>query len=343
MTTDTLDIQTHGDWQDLGDDNHQLRLLGTQSGQIFGGVLKHYMKGTTELCEPGLIQWEPYGEPRPLFERTERKGRPLSLVPFIHCSVCGDMGFIIEGQWVPKEDEDGIDTAPRVPVLESTNHTAGHDSEAGGTFDFDEFRIAVRRDQGDTVPEEEELADRRLVDVRGGPDVIISTSEEDDDEEAIVDAIVEASGPDLSPERVWPARGNDDGEDELRDDEFEDDDDDDEGPSDHRSGFDRRKESLRKSLLDEAANLILGDRNNAYGPPHQDFQRTADMVSAMWADKLVPGARIEAHDVAEFIICVKLSRLQWTPEKRDNWTDIVGYAGCGYEAFRLTHPDIEEK
>jgi hypothetical protein len=89
-------------------------------------------------------------------------------------------------------------------------------------------------------------------------------------------------------------------------------------------------ESVRASVLDEAKQLITGDRNNAYGPPWQDFARTAGALAAM--GYAGPNGRpIEAHDIAIFVMMVKLSRLMWTPTKRDSWVDIAGYAGCGYE------------
>lgn len=102
------------------------------------------------------------------------------------------------------------------------------------------------------------------------------------------------------------------------------------------------KRSPRAGILDEAKGLITGDRNNAYGPPTHDFQRTADALSAYgYRQTQLPirapncptcGARaLKAHDVAVNILAVKLSRLMWTPNKRDSWVDIAGYAGCGYE------------
>jgi hypothetical protein len=102
------------------------------------------------------------------------------------------------------------------------------------------------------------------------------------------------------------------------------------------STTDDNLESLRKSLLDEVASLVLGDRNAAYGPPHQDFARTAAMLTEMWRHKLRDKELIHAHDVAELMIVLKLSRLQWSPGKRDSWVDIAGYAACGYEAHELT-------
>ncbi len=87
--------------------------------------------------------------------------------------------------------------------------------------------------------------------------------------------------------------------------------------------------SPRASALDEAKSLITGDRNNAYGPPTQDFDRTAAMATAFGFG--VNGQPVEGHHVAIFMILLKMSRLAWSPGKRDSWVDAAGYAGCGYE------------
>ena len=92
------------------------------------------------------------------------------------------------------------------------------------------------------------------------------------------------------------------------------------------------KISPRAALLREAESLTCGDRNNTYGPPTQDFERTAAMWNAMWGHKLREGERFDPHDVASGVIAIKLSRLVWSPGKRDNWTDIAGYAACGWES-----------
>jgi Domain of unknown function (DUF6378) len=95
--------------------------------------------------------------------------------------------------------------------------------------------------------------------------------------------------------------------------------------------FSRVKDNLteRARVLDEAKNLICGDRNNQYGEPHQDFQRTAGVLNAL--GYLAPDGPLKAHDVAVIISAVKLSRIMWSPEKRDHWVDLAGYAACGYE------------
>ena len=86
----------------------------------------------------------------------------------------------------------------------------------------------------------------------------------------------------------------------------------------------------RAEVLEEAKQHITGDRNASYGPPTQDFKRTADMWTALLQLKLKPGERIRSQDVAWMMIMLKASRAQHS-EKRDNYTDAAGYAGCGWE------------
>jgi hypothetical protein len=95
-----------------------------------------------------------------------------------------------------------------------------------------------------------------------------------------------------------------------------------------------RVASPRASALDEAANLITGDRNNQYGPPTQDFKRTADLLNALGYRRV--DANDEVHDIvpsdtALIIAQVKVSRLMHSRGKRDSWVDLAGYAACGYE------------
>lgn len=81
----------------------------------------------------------------------------------------------------------------------------------------------------------------------------------------------------------------------------------------------------RTRLLTDAEEIINGNRNSEYGPPTQDFQRT----SIMWSAYL--NKELQAHDVAVLMILLKLSRIAWSPEVRDHWVDLAGYAACGYE------------
>lgn len=79
-----------------------------------------------------------------------------------------------------------------------------------------------------------------------------------------------------------------------------------------------------EDILDEAARITKGDRNNSYGPPDQDFQR----IAGMWSN--LKEVEFDAREVAMFMICVKLSR-ETHQRKRDNWVDMAGYARCGSE------------
>lgn len=87
----------------------------------------------------------------------------------------------------------------------------------------------------------------------------------------------------------------------------------------------KQKESNEEDdILSEAKRLVCGDRNNQYGPPTQDFERIAELWSTLFDTKFTK------HDVAVAMICLKLSRIQWSPEKRDHWVDIAGYSQCGW-------------
>lgn len=75
-------------------------------------------------------------------------------------------------------------------------------------------------------------------------------------------------------------------------------------------------------ILEEALVITKGDRQASYGPPDQDFVRTA----AMWSALL--GCPVSAKQVALCMIALKLSR-ETHQGKRDSWVDIAGYARCG--------------
>lgn len=101
-------------------------------------------------------------------------------------------------------------------------------------------------------------------------------------------------------------------------------------------------DSPRAEILDEAKSLITGDRNAQYGPPTQDFQRSADILNALGYKG--PGDRpILKHDIAIMVMAIKLSRMVWTPAKRDTWADLAGYVGCGWECIveELENGEIE--
>ena len=81
-----------------------------------------------------------------------------------------------------------------------------------------------------------------------------------------------------------------------------------------------------ESILEEAQRLIHGDRGAYYGPPSEDFAKTAKMITGLLLPKLVPGAEVTAREAILIMVLVKASREVNRP-KRDNATDIAGYAG----------------
>jgi hypothetical protein len=93
------------------------------------------------------------------------------------------------------------------------------------------------------------------------------------------------------------------------------------------------KQSIRREILEEAADLVDGDRNDQYGDPIGDFRCTADMWAAYLRRKAdVPADfQLNPHDVAAMMSLLKISRIGWSPDKRDHWADLAGYAACGYD------------
>ena len=75
---------------------------------------------------------------------------------------------------------------------------------------------------------------------------------------------------------------------------------------------------IDKSLLDEAYNLVTGDRQESYDHPARNFDR----IARLWSVAL--DKEITAEDVATCMILVKIARQLHAP-KRDNLVDAVGY------------------
>lgn len=311
-----------GDAQDL-DQFHKARFVKAR-GQVIGVELRHRPGLDLTECggSPVIVQWEPYGEARPLFTLTSTDDSPISVEPHISCPVCGDRGEIKDGKWVGMEPvPEGVhDEGPLAPVVvESKLYGIGN----GPDIEKEERMLIPPMVEGpqmhefvgrsDRWCEVCNLPDRNPIHIKG-PIVGFDGPDEDEEPERELDEEEKASGHD--DDYDWLAASADDDNPNPR--------------------------SMRLDLLEETIGIVTGDRNNAYGPPHQDFHRTAEMVTAMWRHKLAPDQGIEAHDVALFVMCIKLSRLQWTPNKRDNWVDIAGYAACGIEAYFLTHEDVEE-
>lgn len=86
----------------------------------------------------------------------------------------------------------------------------------------------------------------------------------------------------------------------------------------------------QESILQEAHRLTHGDRQVQYGPPYEDYARNAALVNALLGHKLKEP--LSAGDIALVMCCVKLSRQVNSP-KRDNMTDLAGYAWVAHECY----------
>lgn len=105
---------------------------------------------------------------------------------------------------------------------------------------------------------------------------------------------------------------------------------------------------LPETILQEAQRVVHGDRGSSYGPPGDDYRCTGriwgamidrwlhdiglNLVPALSADEAVGDDTVRFPDIPTelgtlMMIAVKLSR-QTHQHKRDNLTDIAGYAEC---------------
>lgn len=95
-------------------------------------------------------------------------------------------------------------------------------------------------------------------------------------------------------------------------------------------------QNFRSEILEEAINLINGDRNVDYGDPVDDFTTTASLWQTYLSRTMDArgGLYLRAHDVAVMMMLLKVARISWTPDKRDHWADIAGYDGCGWDCVK---------
>ena len=83
----------------------------------------------------------------------------------------------------------------------------------------------------------------------------------------------------------------------------------------------RLDDEPEEDVLEEALRITSDERQESYGPPDQDFRKTA----AIWS--VILGVKVEARDVALCMIAVKIAR-ETHQRNRDNAVDIAGYARC---------------
>lgn len=84
----------------------------------------------------------------------------------------------------------------------------------------------------------------------------------------------------------------------------------------------------KEPILAESLRLVTGDRHDAYSHPKHDFATTAKFWTVYIQRRIESGHKLfQPEDVAAMIRLLKESR-EAHKHKRDNLTDIAGYAQC---------------
>ena len=87
----------------------------------------------------------------------------------------------------------------------------------------------------------------------------------------------------------------------------------------------KKENVMKRELLEEAANIVEGQRKEDYGETYKSFERISNLWSAYLSCPISPS------DVTAMMIMLKISRAKQTPTHKDSWVDMAGYAACGYE------------
>jgi hypothetical protein len=87
----------------------------------------------------------------------------------------------------------------------------------------------------------------------------------------------------------------------------------------------------RQACLEEAARIVSGERDVQYGGPESNFNRIAQIWSVIF------GIPVTSEDVAMAMVAVKVARYaSKSGFQPDTWTDIAGYAACGFEVGSIS-------
>ena len=87
----------------------------------------------------------------------------------------------------------------------------------------------------------------------------------------------------------------------------------------------KNNEFTRAEILDTAKRIVIGDREQQYGSPEDNFAT----IAYYWTTYL--GREIVSHDVAMMMVLLKVARIQSGQVKADNYVDLAGYAACAAE------------
>ena len=94
--------------------------------------------------------------------------------------------------------------------------------------------------------------------------------------------------------------------------------------------------TARERILSRAKSCVLGDRDEEYGTPENNF----GTIAAMW-NAFLGTDGIRPSDVAAMLALVKVARIASGHSKEDSWVDLAGYAACGGELDELSRRTSE--
>lgn len=88
------------------------------------------------------------------------------------------------------------------------------------------------------------------------------------------------------------------------------------------------------SILDEAREIVHGDREQTHGAPDRNLVAIAGIWSALLRDHLQPGHTVTPQLVCLLMAGLKLARASHRPSHREHPLDVVGYMAllerCGW-------------
>lgn len=86
-----------------------------------------------------------------------------------------------------------------------------------------------------------------------------------------------------------------------------------------------KKPDPPQNLLQEAEQIIYGDREKTYGTPGKNLQAIADFWTVHLRHKYNFNGEVTMDDVCQMMILVKQARLINDPTHHDSQVDIAGY------------------
>lgn len=92
---------------------------------------------------------------------------------------------------------------------------------------------------------------------------------------------------------------------------------------------------LMESVLEEAQRVVYGAREKEYGHPIVSLSQIAEMWTGFMSARTGSMVVLLKQDVANMFILAKMARTFNSPQHRDSWVDMAGWAGVGARAMNI--------